>query len=104
MTSLQHDPCVALWRWECQRQDALVGRHATEAVLGCWTGLLQLMKHRKPRPLLAVRFQHAAPDSPDLLRQYEEYFRCPVLFSQPASELVLSSESLMLANPGLQDA
>ena len=105
-TSLVHEPGTALWRWQFLGSDPLVGRHATECVIGCWAGLLQLTKQRKPRPLLAVRFSHAAPEDPLLLKEYEAYFRCPVLFGQNASELVLSAPSLaqplLLADPDLQ--
>jgi AraC-like DNA-binding protein len=105
-TSLVHEPGTALWRWRFLGGDPLVARHATECVVGCWAGLLRLVKQRKPRPLLAVRFSHAAPADLALLKEYEDYFRCPVLFGQAASELVLSAQSLtqplLLADPDLQ--
>jgi AraC-like DNA-binding protein len=105
-TQLVHEPGTALWRWQFLGRDPLVARHATECVIGCWVGLLQLTRQRKPRPLLAVRFRHAAPDDPAVLKEYEAYFRCPVLFGQAESELVLSAQSLaqplLLADPDLQ--
>lgn len=105
ITRLHHEPGAALWRLEHRITDPLAARLVTECVLGCWAGQLRLLIQHQPRPLLAVRFQHAPPKDRHLLREYEEFFHCPVHFNQAASELVLSPASLSLAltlaNPDL---
>jgi AraC-like DNA-binding protein len=107
-TSLRHEPGAALWQWDCEIQDELVRRHATECIIGCWAGQLRLMKQRKPQALLAVRLQHEAPAEPRLVRETEEFFRCPVHYGQKESALVLLpqalNEALTLANPDLHQA
>lgn len=104
-TSLQHEPGVALWRLSIRMKNPLIARHVTECILAFYAGLLRLLPQDQPWPLLAVRFQHAAPKDQNLLCSYEKFFSCPVYFQQAASELVLTpqalSQSLQLANPGL---
>jgi AraC-like DNA-binding protein len=104
-TQLHHEPGAALWRWDCNIPDPVLARHAAECVLGCWAGQLRLLIQQRTPTLRAVRFCHAAPADKNLLREYEEFFRCPVAFDQPNSELVLVpsalSQTLMLANPDL---
>ncbi|HEX6592622.1 MAG TPA: AraC family transcriptional regulator [Moraxellaceae bacterium] len=107
-TTLGHEPGVALWQWEGIIQDPLVARHTHECILGCWAGMLRLMKQREPRALLAVRFQHDAPADLAAVRDTEKFFGCPVHYSQPCSALVLLPAALnaplTLANPDLHMA
>lgn len=45
---------------------------------------------------MAVHFRHSAPENQNLLEGYGKIFRCPVLFDQPESALVLTPQSLSL--------
>lgn len=107
-TTLGHEPGVALWQWEGIIQDPVVARHTHECILGCWAGMLRLMKQRQPRPLLAVRFRHAAPTDLAVVRETEKFFGCPVHYEQSCSALVLLPAALntplALANPDLHAA
>lgn len=104
-TSLRHEPGAALWQWDGAIQDPVVARQATECIIGCWAGQLRMMKQRTAQALLAVRFRHEAPDDPRLIRECENFFRCPVHYGQRESALVLLpqalNEALTLANPDL---
>ncbi len=106
-TTLGHAPGVALWQWQGAISDPVVARHTHECILGCWAGMLRLMKQRQSPALLAVHFLHAAPDAA-IARETEKFFGCPVQYGQPSSALVLLPASLnaplALANPDLHEA
>lgn len=108
LTWLRMEGNTALWGWDCYIEDEVVSLHAIDCVLGNWATLLNLVKHRTVSPLLGVRLRHAPPKDPQLLREYEDFFRCPVQFNQPMSALLLEpdalSRSLALADPTLHEA
>ncbi|MGH8493171.1 MAG: AraC family transcriptional regulator [Moraxellaceae bacterium] len=107
-TSLGHSPGVALWQWQGAIEDPVVARHTHECILGCWAGMLRLMKPRQAQPLLAVHFLHAAPADASCVHETEKFFGCPVHYQQAGSALVLLPAALnaplALANPDLHEA
>lgn len=98
-----------LWGWDCYMEDALVARHAIDCVIGCRATMIRNLLRRQPAsPLLEVRLQHGAPRDPQQLREYEEFFGCPVQFNQPVSALLIAPAALepmlSLADPALHSA
>ena len=106
-TSLRHEPGIALWCWDCKTSDPVFLRQATEYILVAWASLVRLIRVRDTPALLAVHLRHEPPANPALLAQYHAVFRCPVLFNQPESALVLAASALTLplsnANASLQE-
>lgn len=102
--AVRREPGTVIWTWDCKFQDPLMIRHATEGLLGCWAGLLRQRKQSRQSILLGVRFKHALP-APELDKEYQRFFGCPVYFNQPESGLVLPSRNLSdamsLADPNL---
>lgn len=95
-TSLRHEPGRALWCWDCKSDDVLFVRHMTEFILAECAAITNLIGERGNQALLAVHFRHALAGGEGMLARYEEHFRCPVLFGQPESALVLSHSTLGL--------
>ena len=105
-TSLLHQPGIALWCWDCKTDNPVFERHATEYILGCWLTIqLRLIKPDSPS-ILAVHLRHAPPSTPELLKEYQRAWGCPVHFQQPVSALVFSADTMRLplahANTGIQ--
>lgn len=102
--SMRYEPGKVVWTWDCHFQEPLMIRHATECILGCWAGLMRMRKQGKHSVLLAVHFRHSLP-APELDKEYQRFFGCPVLFDQPESGLVLPSinlsDPMSLADPNL---
>lgn len=102
--ALHHEPGTVTWTWDCKFQDPVMVRQATECILGCWAGLLRQRKKSKTSILLGVHFKHALP-APELDKEYQRFFGCPVYFNQPQSGLVLPTRNLTdamsLADPNL---
>lgn len=97
-----------VWGWHCYMSDELVARHSMDCVIGCMASLITtLMRKQAVFPLLGVRLQHSAPRNPEHLREYEEFFRCPVQFNQKESGLLIAPEALeqtlTLADPALHN-
>lgn len=92
LTSLSYQPGTVLWCWNCKTESPLFKRHATEYLLGCWLSIHLTMLPQRPLPTLSVHFQHAPPDNPALLAEYQRIFSCPVYFQQKESALVLPAE------------
>lgn len=93
-TSLLFLPGVALLSWERETKNQLFKKISTEYVIGCLSKLLERIKFSDFSALIAVNFKHAAPENPDLLFDYHNYFGCPVYFNQPSSSLVILSKAL----------
>lgn len=102
--SMRYEPGKVVWTWDCHFQEPLMIRHATECILGCWAGLMRMRKQGKHSVLLAVHFRHALP-APELDKEYQRFFGCPVFFDQPESGLILPSinlsDPMSLADPNL---
>lgn len=98
---------AVLWGWECHIEDEVVRRHAVDCVIGCRASMIANLLRRYKKPaVLGVRLPHAAPRDRALLREYEDFFNCPVQFGQPEAALVLAPEALRqplsLADPELR--
>jgi AraC-like DNA-binding protein len=106
-TSLRYEPGMVLCCWHCSARDPLFRRHATEFLIGSWLRVFRMLKEQPEQWFLAVHFCHSAPDNSALLKEYEQFFGCPVKFDQPESALVVPAQVMQARlrnpNPNLQD-
>lgn len=89
-THVDHEPGAIVVRWECRYPDPVTRRHIIENVLASWVVYARWISDGPELSPLAVRFEHSAPDDRTLLKHYQQIFRCPVYFDQPASALVVA--------------
>jgi len=96
--SLKRKSNLVYWGWDCNSQDPIFVRCATEYNLGYWSMLVRLVRDNGYPNLLAVHFHHEMTDKNDiaLLSIYEQTFQCPVYFGMPESALILSDKALNL--------
>jgi AraC-like DNA-binding protein len=90
---------IVLQRWDCRFTDPVVRRHVVENVLGSWKIFVREFAHIDTSLAEAVWFEHAAPDDPDLLKEYAEVFGCDVHFDQAASGISFKEEFLDMPLP-----
>lgn len=97
---------MAVWGWDCFVEDPQVHVATVDCVTGCRAMMIvNLMRRRTSSPLLGVRLPHPMPRDAALLREYENFFGCPVQFNQPEASLLLAgdamAQTLSLADPEL---
>lgn len=97
---------IAVWGWDCFIEDPDVRLATLDCVTGCRALMIvNLMRRRPTSPLLGVRLPHPKPRDAALLREYEDFFGCPVQFNQPEASLLLAedalAQTLALADPEL---
>ncbi|HEX4869367.1 MAG TPA: AraC family transcriptional regulator ligand-binding domain-containing protein, partial [Moraxellaceae bacterium] len=97
---------IVLWGWDCFIEDEEVRRATIDCVTGCRAVMLNnLLRRRAGSAVLGVRLPHPQPRDPQLLREYEDFFGCPVQFNQPGASLLLAADALgqtlSLADPEL---
>ena len=89
-------------QWRCPIQP-WPPRHVTETTLAAWVSYGRWITGN-PKGPQAVHFQHPAPPR---TREHRRLFDCPVRFSQPVTELILSRDQLALplsqSDPGLRE-
>lgn len=93
-TSIVREPGIVRLRWDCLTGSPLFRRHATEYVLGAVTVLYRLLLPEQRHLPAAVHFAHAAPADAERVREYFDFFKCPVFFDKPASCIVIPSSTL----------
>ncbi len=104
-TQLLPHPPGMLVSWQCVLTDPFVRRQMLESVLTSWF-LYACNLVKFDELAVAVWFEHDAPKDPGVLAEYESVFRCPVLFSQEHSGILVSDEqwtkAFPQANPALR--
>lgn len=83
-------------RWDCNMTSPLARRHVIENVMASWTIFARWITGTNESPL-EVRLEHSPPSRRELLPEYDALFGCPVLFDQPETGLLLSSEAMSLS-------
>ena len=105
-SKLDRQPGRVLWGFACRHEDPVLVRQMTEFHIGSRYQFLLMVKEKRSKIVAAVHFHHAPPPGPDAAAAYGQVFRCPVLFNQPESALVLHPPALNLplrqVEPGLQ--
>lgn len=91
---LENRPGEVLWTIECSTADPVLVRHIEEFHIGVRHLFMGMVKESLANIVSAVHFRHSGPDTPEQLATYQAVFRCPVLFDQPDSALVLRPQSL----------
>jgi AraC-like DNA-binding protein len=99
VSSTQIEDGIVLQRWDCRFTDPVVRRHVVENVLGSWKIFVREFAHIDTSLTEAVWFEHAAPDDPNLLKEYAEVFGCDVHFDQAASGISFKEEFLDMPLP-----
>ncbi|UZE97417.1 AraC family transcriptional regulator [Alkalimarinus alittae] len=74
--------------WNCAYTDPVVRHHMIDNVLASWCNYTRWLANINEGPL-EVRLEHGIPNS-EVIKAYEEMFRCPVLFDQSKSCLVIN--------------
>lgn len=92
VSTVAHEPGAVVVRWHCRFTEPGVRRHIIENVLASWVAYTRWMADAPELAPLAVRFEHAAPEDRNLLKHYQQIFRCPVYFDQPMSALLCSPQ------------
>lgn len=96
---------IVLWGWDCFIEDELVRRATIDCVTGCRAVMINNLLRRRSSAVLGVRLPHPAPRDPQVLRDYEAFFGCPVQFNQREASLLLAADAmeqtLSLADPEL---
>mgnify|MGYP000377368799 CR=1 FL=1 len=90
VTSIKDEDGKVLITWSGAYTDPVVRRHMVDNVLASWCNYTRWLANTDEGPL-EVRLEHEKPES-DLIRAYEDMYRCPVLFDQPLSCLVINQE------------
>lgn len=93
-TSLQHNPGTVQLSWECLAGSAALRRQFSEYVFGSFAVLVRLLLPEHSDLLQSVHFAHPRPSRPELVREYYDYFRCPVYFDKPVAAAFLPAAAL----------
>lgn len=92
--SVQYQPGLATLRWECRAGSALLRRHASDYVIGTFVVVTRLLAPASDWSPVAVHFAHPRPADPDGVREYFDFFRCPVFFEQPVAAITFPASLL----------
>jgi AraC-like DNA-binding protein len=95
-TSLVHLPGAVQVRWDCMAGSEGLRRQISEYVLGSFAVLLRMLLPEHRELLQSVHFVHARPVKAELVREYFEFFRCPVYFEQPSAGVVVSAAAMKM--------
>ena len=94
--TVSHDPNASVVRLHCPASfNADLRRYTSEFTFACIVGRLRSYVGRPWSPEL-LRWAHA---SPDYVREYEEFFGCPMLFEFAGGAFVVSAEARGWAIP-----
>lgn len=81
--------------WRCAYNDALVRRHMIDNVLASWTNFARWLADQDTSPDM-ILLERPAPESLAEIKEYEDFFRCPIHFSQAKSAVVLARSLLSI--------
>ena len=79
-------------RWHCAYPDKLVRRHMVDNCLASWLNFAHYLSEKKTAPA-KIHFSCKEPKATEK-REYEDLFKCPVLFSQ-SSDSIYFRKSLL---------
>jgi AraC-like DNA-binding protein len=97
--SVSHAPGLVQLHWACLAGSPLFRRHASEYVIGTVAVLTRLLAPGAASLPTAVHFSHARPDNAERVREYFDFFRCPVLFDQPSASITFPATLLQVRLP-----
>lgn len=97
-TSVQHSPGLVEIRWDCLAGTPALRRHATEYIIATFVTLTRVLAPGV-HEAVAVQFPHGRPDRPDRVREYFDFFRCPVHFNRSHASITASAALLQVKLP-----
>lgn len=98
--SVQHLPGRVALCWECQAGSALLRRHTSDYITGTIRVVTRLLAPATEPLPLAVHLTHSRPTDPERVREYFDFFRCPVHFDKPVSAVIFPARLLSVRLPG----
>lgn len=98
-SSVQHLPGLVRLQWECLAGSALLRRHASDYVSGTFVVVARLLAPHTELLPVAVHLAHPRPDDPAQVREYFQFFRCPVHFDKPVSAVIFPASLLSVRLP-----
>lgn len=97
-TSVMHYPGLVEVRWDCLAGSDALRRQACEYIVGTFHVLTHILAPGVPQPV-AVQFPHPRPSRPELLREYFDFFGCPVHFDRPHASVTAPAALLHVQLP-----
>lgn len=97
-TSVQHSPGLVEIRWDCRAGTPLLRRHATEYIIATFVTLTRVLAPGV-HEAVAVQFPHGRPDRPDRVREYFDFFGCPVHFNRSHAAITATATLLQTRLP-----
>lgn len=92
-TRIERSPKTISLNWRCAYTDELVRPHMIDNVLASWINFARWLANQNASPE-KILLQRPAPQTLSEIKEYEDSFRCPILFSQAKSAIVLSMSLL----------
>ncbi len=97
-TSVSHSPGLVEIRWDCLAGTPLLRRHASEYIIATFVTLTRVLAPGV-HEAVAVQFPHGRPDRPDRVREYFDFFRCPVHFNRSYASITASAALMQTRLP-----
>ncbi|HVK99602.1 MAG TPA: AraC family transcriptional regulator [Dongiaceae bacterium] len=97
--SVQPLPGLVQVSWECRAGSPQLQRHASEYVMGTIMVVARLLAPGNDIMPAAVHFPHARPQRAERVRDYFDFFRCPVHFDKPVAAVLFPASLLTLRLP-----
>lgn len=79
--------------WRCAYTDQLVCQHMIDNVLASWTNFARWLANQDASPE-RIFLEREAPKALSQIKQYEDFFKCPIIFSQKESGIELAKTLL----------
>lgn len=98
-SSVRHLPGLVELCWECRAGSPLLRRHAQDYVIGTFVAVARLLAPGVGPLPQAVYLAHPRPTDPQQVREYFDFFRCPVHFDRPVSAVSFPASLLSVRLP-----
>ena len=89
VSTINKDQGLIHLNWHCRYTDPDVRPHMMDNVLASWITYARWLANTESPPI-EVRFEHPLEDK-TLYKYYEDLFRCPVLFDQPKTAVIVDN-------------
>tara|TARA_R110001592_G_scaffold346310_2_gene638822 strand:- start:1390 stop:2409 length:1020 start_codon:yes stop_codon:yes gene_type:complete len=93
VTHIKHNKNSVFLNWHCAYTHELVRQHMIDNVLASWTNFARWLANQDASPE-RIYLERKAPQSKNEIKQYENFFNCPIEFSQSNSGVELAKSLL----------
>lgn len=93
VTDIEQNKGSVFLNWRCAYTDVLVRQHMIDNVLASWTNFARWLANQDASPE-HIFLERKAPASLAEIKKYEDFFKCPISFSQNKSGIELAKELL----------